>query len=162
MKLSSRLRDELKKPLGRLVWDVGSIPKGKLTITVGDVASQKLITAGFKPKLCVYDARTSRRDVELDPAVRSYGVREVRTVNPAGFLMPEVFDVFRRLLPMKGASRVFIEGEEDLTALAAISEAPLGALVVYGQPGEGMVVVEVDAAIKAKVRKIIEDMENGN
>jgi uncharacterized protein (UPF0218 family) len=162
MKLTPRLRDELKKPLGRLVKDVASVSKEKITIAVGDVASEKLINAGFNPKLCIYDGKTERKDIVVNPSVRSYGVREVRVKNPAGFLMPEVFNAIRKLLSAEGESRIFVAGEEDLTTLAAISEAPSGALVIYGQPKEGMVVVEVDKKSKAKIAKIIEEMENGS
>lgn len=162
MKLTPRLRDELKKPLGALVQDVGSIPRAKIIIAVGDVAGIKLIKSGLEPKICVYDAKTSRREIDVDPSLSNYGVREVRVRNPAGQLMPGVFDVIRNLLSAEGNSRIFVEGEEDLTALAAIMEAPYGAVVVYGQPNEGMVLVEVDNAIKAKVIKIIEGMENGS
>ena len=160
--MTPRQRDELKKPLGKLVKDVGSIPKGKVTITVGDIASGILIKSGFNPKICIYDAKTARKDVAVSSEIRAYGVRESRVANPAGYLMPEVFKVIRELLSMEGASRVFVEGEEDLTALAAITEAPSGALVVYGQPDEGMVVVEVSERSKSKARKIIEGMENGS
>lgn len=162
MRLTSRLRDELKKPLGRLIKDVSSIPKGKVIITVGDIASEILIKSGFKPKLCIYDAKTERKEVSVDPELGEYGVREVRVENPAGYLMPEVFKIIRELLSTEGNSRIFVEGEEDLTALAAIAEAPDGGVVVYGQPNEGMVVVEVNRGSKDKARKIIEGMEDGN
>ncbi|MCX6695822.1 MAG: DUF359 domain-containing protein [Candidatus Altiarchaeota archaeon] len=128
MKLTPRLRDELKKPLGRLVGGVDSVPKGRITITVGDIASETLVKSGYNPKLCIYDAKTSRKDIKVDPVLASYGVREVRVKNPAGFLVPGVFGEIRRLLSMEGGSRMFVEGEEDLTTLAAIMEAPDGAL----------------------------------
>jgi len=162
MRLTPRLRDELKKPLGRVVKDVDSIPRGKVTITVGDIASEILIKSGFNPKVCVFDGKTARKNVLVGSELQEYGDIEVRVANPAGHLMPEVFKVIRRLLSAKGNGRIFVEGEEDLTALAAIVEAPDGAIVVYGQPNEGMVIVDVDESIKSKARKIIEGMENGD
>jgi len=162
MKLTPRLREVLKSPLGRVVKDAASIPGGRVIISVGDVAGETLIKSGFAPKVCIYDGKTLRKEIVVDPKVRGYGVREVKVRNPAGFLLPEVFDALRGLLSLPGESRLFVEGEEDLTALAAVMEAPVGALVVYGQPSEGMVVVEVDGKIKSKVQKILEGMENGS
>ena len=161
MRITSQQRAELKKPLGKLVKDPSSIPKNKVIIVVGDIAGENLIKSGFKPKICIYDEKTERKDVNC-PEVKKYGVKEVGVKNPAGHLTPEVFAVIRYLLSSEGSSRIFVEGEEDLTALAAIREAPDGALVVYGQPGEGMVVVEVNKETRANVIKIIEGMENGD
>jgi len=161
MEITPRLRRELKKPLGAVVKDVSALPAGGLLVAVGDTASDTLLSAGLKPKLVVYDGRTGRRDVGVSKLIRSFSAEEYRVSNPAGCLTGEVFTLFKRLLNGGGPARVYVDGEEDLTALAAIMEAPSGAVVVYGQPGEGLVVVKVDEDIKAKVNRILEEMEDG-
>jgi uncharacterized protein (UPF0218 family) len=51
-----------------------------------------------------------------------------------------------------------VEGEEDLLTLVAMAVAPLGSFVIYGQPGEGLVVVEVDDAAKNRAWCFLEGM----
>ncbi|MCW4027273.1 MAG: GTP-dependent dephospho-CoA kinase family protein, partial [Candidatus Bathyarchaeota archaeon] len=58
-----------------------------------------------------------------------------------------------------GRVKVLVEGEEDLLTLVAVLSAPLGSLVVYGQPRTGIVGVGVTEAAKRKFRGIVERME---
>jgi GTP-dependent dephospho-CoA kinase len=162
MKLTPSLREELKKPLGALAKDASGIPRDAVVVSVGDTASDTLLAGGYSPKMVVYDGMTRRKGVGVSEAIAAYKAREHRVKNPPGHLEDAVLRLFRRLMRSEGASKVFVEGEEDLTALAAVKEAPLGAYVVYGQPGEGLVVVEVDADIKVKVGKMLKEMEDGN
>jgi uncharacterized protein (UPF0218 family) len=55
--------------------------------------------------------------------------------------------------------RVEVEGEEDLAAILAILMAPEGAKVLYGMPGQGMVVVTVDPESRGKARALLDLME---
>ena len=151
----------MKKPLGRVAKDTSSLPAGGILVSVGDTASNIVLSKGFSPMMIVYDGRSGRRDVGVSGAIRSFKAREHRIANPAGHLKDEVFTLFRRLLNDGGQSKVFVDGEEDLTALAAIVEAPSGSVIVYGQPGEGLVIVEVDDKIKAEVKGMIEEMKDG-
>jgi uncharacterized protein (UPF0218 family) len=162
MKLTPALREVLKKPLGKITKDPSSIPKNKVLICVGDTASDTVLVAGFRPKLMVYDGMTHRRHVGVSKRISSYDAKEHRVKNPAGSLEKEVFSLFRRILKAGEPAKVFVEGEEDLTALAAISEAPLASVVVYGQPDEGLVIVDVDERIKDKVKTIMKEMEDGS
>jgi uncharacterized protein (UPF0218 family) len=49
-----------------------------------------------------------------------------------------------------------VDGEEDLAALPALLAIPAGGVVVYGQPGEGMVRAEPDTATEARARSLLE------
>ena len=162
MRLTPALRDSLKKPLGRVVKDSASISPDADIICVGDTVSDTILQAGYKPKLVVYDGMTCRKAVGVSKTISSYDVKEHRIKNPAGHLEEEVFRLFRRLLKGDSPSRVFVDGEEDLTALAAIAEAVNGSVLIYGQPDEGLVVVDVDDEIKGKVKKILKEMEDGS
>lgn len=53
---------------------------------------------------------------------------------------------------------ILVDGEEDLAVLPCILTAPSGSLVLYGQPGEGLVVCEVDKVIN-KVKKFKDKLE---
>ncbi|MFH1055912.1 MAG: GTP-dependent dephospho-CoA kinase family protein [Candidatus Altiarchaeota archaeon] len=161
MKLTSRLRDELKKPLGRLAKETSTIPRRGVVVCVGDTASDTLLKDGFKPMVMVYDGKTERRHVGVSERIKAYDAKEYRITNPPGNLEEDVFTLFRKLLKSEKPSKVFVEGEEDLTALAVIREAPKSATLVYGQPGEGLVIVKVDSKIKKKVNEMLEEMEDG-
>jgi|WetSurMetagenome_2_1015567.scaffolds.fasta_scaffold605147_2 GTP-dependent dephospho-CoA kinase len=162
MELTPSVREVLKRPLGRLVKDASEVPKDRVLIAVGDTASETLISAGFRPKLVVYDAMTRRKQVGVSKTISSYDAEEHRVNNQAGHLERGVFSLFKRCLKAQANCKVFVVGEEDLTALAAVAEAPAGAVVVYGQPGEGLVIVDVDEKSKARVKTIIEEMEDGH
>jgi hypothetical protein len=52
-----------------------------------------------------------------------------------------------------------VSGEEDLLTLPAVLLAKNGSRVFYGQPGKGMVLIEVNAKTKKKVKKLVDEME---
>jgi uncharacterized protein (UPF0218 family) len=52
-----------------------------------------------------------------------------------------------------------VEGEEDLALMPVILEAPIGADVIYGWPGKGMMVLVIDQAIKEKTKLLWKEME---
>ena len=52
-----------------------------------------------------------------------------------------------------------MDGEEDLLALAAVLFAPFGSMVVYGQPKQGIVVIDVTEDSKRRIHDIVERME---
>ena len=50
--------------------------------------------------------------------------------------------------------QIIIKGEEDLLALPLFMYSPNGWTVFYGQPNEGLVVVEIDSNIRKKAKLI--------
>ncbi len=157
MKLPPSLRKVLKEPLGEVVEDAASVPKDGVLVCVGDMASDKLIRAGYAPKIIVYDGQTARKQVGVSPAITSYDAVEYRVKNPQGELEEGMFKLFKKLYASDARSKVYVTGEEDLTALAAISEAPDGATIVYGQHNEGLVIVKANKKTKVKIHSIIEE-----
>ena len=53
------------------------------------------------------------------------------------------------------SSYFVVEGEEDLLTLPSVAFSPLGSIVFYGQPNEGLVVIQVDDHIKNKSLEIL-------
>ncbi len=49
---------------------------------------------------------------------------------------------------------LLVDGEEDLLTLVAVLYAPENALVVYGQPNQGIVVVRVTSKKRAEAERI--------
>ena len=58
--------------------------------------------------------------------------------NPAGTLSAELLDGLKEALDHMPAL-VCVDGEEDLAVIPLVMMAPEGALILYGQPGEGIV-----------------------
>ena len=55
--------------------------------------------------------------------------------------------------------RILVSGEEDLLLVPALARAPAGAILMYGQPGEGLVVVRADERSKEKARRLMALLE---
>lgn len=168
--LNKELRSEFKKPIGALypsIDDVKDFLKSKypdeLLISVGDVTTQNLQKSGLVPHLGIIDNVVERNPVTgkkpVDYAVYDYVTLNAR--NPPGVITDELDETIKKAFQLvKSGFRVIIQvdGEEDLAAIPCILMAPPGSLVLYGQPGEGLVVCEVDKVID-KVEKLKSKLE---
>jgi uncharacterized protein (UPF0218 family) len=129
---------------------------------VGDVTTQNLQKSGLIPHLGIIDHVVERNQVTGKPVDYSiYDYVTLNVENPAGVITDELEETIKKALQLvKGGFRVIImvEGEEDLATLPCILMAPSGSLVLYGQPGEGLVVCEVDKVIN-KVKKLKSKLE---
>ena len=145
------IQGEIPAPYRLLAVSFGDVP----VIAVGDVVTEQLELAGIAPALSLLDGKTKRR------ALASAGNRragaDLVIANPAGSITKELWDAIRDC-DFKNR-KIFIDGEEDLATLPAILYAPLGSIVVYGQPDEGIVVVHVTDEKKNEISSIIEKME---
>ncbi len=158
MRLPEEKRGEFKEPKGELFENseqafeyLESVDKEKI-ITVGDRVSATLIDGGFEPDMVIVDFT-----VERDPAskqtvetVRNYSIPEVRIENPPGVISSELWDT---ISDFRTPIKIIVEGEEDLAVLPATLSAPLGSVVVYGQPGRGLVIVKVSEEKKKEFEK---------
>jgi len=162
------MRQELKSPLGRLVTGDPSETvevlreyiqetKPASFAVVGDFTTKNILEAGLNPDICVVDHRGMR--VEVDPL--NHGEREVFTSNnSAGTIDAESWVALGKAVSLKSMASVIVEGEEDLLVLPLISLMPLGSLIVYGQPREGMVLVEVTEEKKEWAEDFMARMED--
>jgi uncharacterized protein (UPF0218 family) len=76
----------------------------------------------------------------------------VKVRNPAGTLTDELMEALKLPTPL----RIEVEGEEDLATLACGMLLPEGAVILYGQPGEGVVAVEVTAQEREEFLRLFE------
>ena len=83
----------------------------------------------------------------------------VRVKNEAGTISEEAVEAIKRAIKDKESVRIEVEGEEDLLGLPAMLYAPDGWYVLYGQPNEGLVAVEVNEKSKALAEKFLEMMK---
>lgn len=163
--LTGELRRKLKEPLGELLRGEPEeifkriserLSGDRKLITVGDVVTANALRAGLSPWASIVDGRAMRKPLP-GGYLRSSWRRRLSLRNPPGTISREAWGVVGDAI-REGSTLVVVEGEEDLLALLAILLAPEGSLVVYGQPGEGVVVVEVDEASKEMVRGILGSM----
>jgi GTP-dependent dephospho-CoA kinase len=122
--------------------------------TVGDVVSRETLAAGIQVSLRIIDQMTLRKRIS---PIEIKAERTYRVKNPAGVITSEAWDMIRKALKDREAV-IFVDGEEDLLAIPVVLESPDNALVVYGQPSEGVVVVTASLETKSEVRKIVNRM----
>ena len=160
--LPDELRGAFKEPFGPVFTDtdrlVGEL--GDPVIAVGDVVTRHLTRAGVRPDLAVVDWVTEREALPADelPDITGYDSR-IDVENPAAGLAHELLDALQDGIERGETAVVVVEGEEDLAALPVLAIAPEGASVVYGQPGEGMVHVEIDTEIGEHARGLLSRMD---
>jgi len=141
-------RAELKKPLGRLYRSVAEAKelKGRI-IAVGDFVSHSLLKAGIYPDIVIIDGLVEREKTEL----KTEGYQGVKVKNPAGRVTKELWDAVKNAIEGNNPLKIEVEGEEDLAVMPAVMLAPAGTKVAYGQPREGLVVVNADLESKEKM-----------
>lgn len=83
--------------------------------------------------------------------------RTFRVRNDPGTIGSEALAAVEEAIE-SGDAIMIVEGEEDLLTLVAMAAAPLGSFVIYGQPGEGLVLVEVNSSARKKACSFLESM----
>jgi uncharacterized protein (UPF0218 family) len=154
MRIPETVKNELKKPLGKFT-DIKKLKwfgKKRKIISVGDVCTLNLISAGITPHLAIFDFIYMRQELENDrrELLRRKFAKPKKYKNPPGTLSKKLILDAKKLVKKGGG--VLIDGEEDLTALAFILAADEEYLVVYGQPHKGMVMVIPEKEIKRKIK----------
>jgi len=157
----------LKKPLGELLTGppsetvnllrrVVTQKKPPYFAVVGDFTSKNVLDAGLEPDLVVVDHRVMRSKV---PPVDLRERQKISSINKAGTVDSSAWRALREAVILKSRASVIVEGEEDLLVLPLISLTPIGSLIVYGQPREGMVVIEVTKMMKGWAEDFLSRME---
>ncbi len=154
--LQVAMRAELKRPLGHLfrgqpaetVLKLKEFLKKRETplfAVVGDFTAKNILAASLEPDIVVVDHRIMR--ITVDPL--DHGTRRIiNTENAQGTVDADAWNALEEAVTLKSEASVIVEGEEDLLVLPLISLMPLGSVIVYGQPREGLVVVEVTEEMK--------------
>jgi uncharacterized protein (UPF0218 family) len=164
VELPDALRDELKHPAGPLYTEAAAMlaAAGEPLVTVGDVVTYHVLEAGVAPSVALVDDRTERTAVDDRVADRIAAAsfdREVTVTNPPATLTAELLSALRAALDSNGTTLLGVDGEEDLAAVPAVVAAPAEASVVYGQPGEGMVLVPVERETRERMRALLSRMD---
>jgi GTP-dependent dephospho-CoA kinase len=164
--LPKDMRGQLAVGLGRVVKDseLGErIRACRPLMAVGDMVSYTLLDRGYAPDLIIYDMKTERRPFDLLAAkIEGLPGIDARVSNPAGQITSELVREIALALQRNVTTKLFVEGEEDLAALACAAMAPIGSCLVYGVPGEGMALLSIDQDVAEQARSMIYSMEELN
>jgi len=142
--LKNIYRHRLKEPLGKIYPDLGAALKeidlkGRRIVSVGDQATKSLLEKIVSPTLSIVDYKIERKPV--DYTYSSFNL-VLQAKNPAGKITSQAWENVSRGLK-RGRVLLEIDGEEDLLVLPVMALARKGTVVFYGQPEEGIVVVEI-------------------
>jgi uncharacterized protein (UPF0218 family) len=165
--ITPKILSKFKEPFGTLIQGSASETMKQLRsiiendkppkiFSVGDMVSRNLHDYSIIPQVSIFDNQTKRE--KLTP--RTFPDKEIMQVkNPHGKITQEAIDAIQKAIQSTTQTQIVIDGEEDLLTLIAVMYAPENALIVYGQPNEGIVVVKVTAEKKAEAQKIWKKMK---
>jgi len=147
-------RPSLQKPFGRVFPDIRALLpriRGRTVYAVGDVVTHNLLREGVVPSIAIIDGHTMRAPCTRVPELTA---RRIPARNSPGTISDDLVRAIQDALARPPAL-IFVEGEEDLAVLPLVLAAPVGAVILYGQPGEGVVLREVDGEAKALAEAFI-------
>ena len=163
MKLPDSLRDQFKTPLGILL-SIGQDNKENIEkylsnnsylITVGDKTTEKMINFDLIPSLQIIDGFEKRQKRDLP---KLGNATELKIDNPAAEITLESIEIIKKAFSMTAPVRITVMGEEDLLVLPVCIHAPDNSIVLYGQPNEGLVLVEISTEIRNKAQTLLDLM----
>jgi len=167
--VTPKLRIKLKEPFGELIKgsfdetmakmkELKEKQKPPKIIAVGDTVTKNLHDYGIGLDLAIIDNQCMRK--KFHPVI--YTAKTVTVKNPQGTITNEAIETIKEALKSQERTHIIVDGEEDLLTLVAVLYAPENAVVVYGQPYEGIVVVKVTPEKRAKASEFLKAMETGS
>lgn len=154
----------MKTPLGILLpesqSDKSNIEKylspDSYVITVGDRTTEKMIDFGLIPSLQIIDGLEKREKREPP---KLHNATELTVDNPAAEITSQSIAIIKKAFTLQSPVRLFVNGEEDLLVLPVCIHAPENAVVLYGQPNQGLVIVRITPEIRNKAQTLLDLME---
>jgi hypothetical protein len=165
--ITPELRIKFKEPFGTLIEGTFKETMAKMKqfvdkekspmiISVGDVVSHNLHECGIHPQTTIIDNKSLRNQ---SLAERVSVEETVHVNNPEGTITKEAIAVIKGAIESNEHTHIIVNGEEDLLTLIAVLYAPQNALVVYGQPYSGIVVVKVTEEKRVEAGNFLKAMK---
>ncbi|MHA1961250.1 MAG: DUF359 domain-containing protein [Candidatus Thorarchaeota archaeon] len=163
--LGEALRSDIQTPKGEVFDAKDGKPEERVVdkiesetpvcaIAVGDVTCATLVSQGYTPDVQVVDGITKRGKYE-----GSFSAKKEYTIyNPAATIYPEAWSVMDTAINDNASSLIVVEGEEDLMGFPAVLLAPEDSVMLYGQPGVGIVWVPVNDENRKLARGLLDEM----
>jgi len=156
--LKKKGRKYFKKPLGALYPSLNDLDKSLLEdgfiISIGDATTKNLLDAHIIPRIGIIDNKIERKKSEHHI---EYNAIRLTANNPPGTITDELWETINKAFKIARKSNVLItiNGEEDLAVIPSALMSEENIIILYGQPGEGLVVVNAD-----EIKKIAKEMLN--
>ena len=163
-------RSEFKKPFGKLYPSITDLKdnledykqrENNLIISIGDVTTINLQKAGIKTDMGIIDNRIERKEYDFNDKLVNYKV-QLKAENPPGTITKNLWNAIKKGFKLIETSNnnilIVVNGEEDLAVIPCVIMAPHNSIILYGQPGKGVVFCEVDQ-VKSKAEKLLEKFE---
>lgn len=166
--MPSTLKSALEKPFGVLLvsdeFEVQAKKDGSdCVVGIGDKTVESLLTLGVGMKLAVID-RLSRRkphpwSQDHETILESFSQATIQS--GPGYISEQALAWIRQWGERSGehskgkTELLVIEGEEDLLTLPVAYYASVGTVIYYGQPGQGVVRLEVTEEVKNRAALLL-------
>ena len=178
--ITKKAEGKLKNPYGDLI----SGPENNISVAMAEV--KRKISNSIGPIICVgdvtvlgaqlvnipiniaiIDGKTKRREWKYSASIDSSRFSTILSCkNPQGQLTPSLLESCEQAINscMSEATTTLIEvdGEEDLAPLILHLLSPLGGIILYGQPGKGVVIRKVTEESKNQCQLIISNFKSIN
>jgi len=155
LRLPERHRSAFREPFGTLFPSLGEALvhlDGRFICTVGDVVTYHAVARGVDVRVAIIDGYSMREPCRKTPVLP--GARRLTAKNPPGTITADLTAAIDDALARPPAL-IFVEGEEDLAVIPLALAAPDGAQILYGQPGEGVVLREIDTDARKDARRLL-------
>jgi len=143
-----------------------SIQSDTNIVAVGDVTVFGLLKLSCTPDIALIDGMTKRDNWPNAKLIDRSKFDIVSTAwNPAGKLTPQLFETCKNAvnsLNHRLKSLIVVDGEEDLSPIMLHLLLPVDSVIIYGQPGRGVVTRVTDLETKKNCRLILESMAIDN
>ena len=158
--LDENSRNEFKKPLGKIypLFDdaIPNIKSSKFLISVGDATTNNLLKNKIYPNITIIDNLIQRKSHDHD-IIHTENI--LNSKNPPGTITDNLWETIEIAIEKstKNDERqiIVVDGEEDLAVLPCILMAPENAVLLYGQPNEGLVFLNV-SDVKNRANELIQ------
>jgi len=151
--LNDKQKELVKIPFGKVYDELSKLQlsqNGLPVVSVGDRATRICLQAGFKIDFGVFDNLEKRQKVKYSVIDLISSNKIIKAHNLPGMVS---LDFIAKLkMALSDGSFIEVEGEEDLAVIPLTLLLPLGSKIIYGQPNEGLVLVEVTEEKKEWVR----------
>ena len=172
----------LKSPFGTLVEGNENEPKIAMMnvldrisgepgpiIAVGDVTVKTMQDLNKPADIAIIDGMTKRERWKQASEIEENQYDYIlKCKNPAGSITPELYRCCSQALIKFGYNEneqntestiIIVDGEEDLAPLILHPLAPIGSVILYGQPGRGVVIRFTDLDSKSRCRELLDSMD---
>ena len=129
-------------------------------VAVGDVSVATMLDLEIVPDIGIIDGMTKRQELDESEKVSTVQFENhLHNTNPPGQRSPSMISSIKEALASNQKTLINVDGEEDLAPIIIHCLAPIGTVVIYGQPKVGVVVQITSLPVKERCRNILSQFE---